>query len=147
MNNLMANARSELASSGGNFSGPHHGGGQRDRSAFDARDYKVHDLDNSPSLAVVRKWRHDVELFVDTLGPGWTGVSCMLRNCRLLDQEFNQGAGLNEMLEICKKVEGTEHGPVDPHQFEFALKSSDLYKLLMPRLNVASMPVNSYVIS
>ena len=34
-------------------------------------------------------------------------------------------------------MNGTEHRPVDPHLFRFSLESSDLYKLLMPRLNVA----------
>ena len=135
MTTLMATARAELGSSGGGHSGPSTGGGPRDRSAFDARDYKVHDLEASPSLAAVRKWRHDVELFTDTLGPSWTGVANMLRNCRLLDQEFDGGSGLMELMEICRKVDG--QAPVDPHQFEFSLKSDVLYKLLMPRLNLS----------
>ena len=134
MVSLMATARAELGTSTGGGPSGSYGGGPRDRSAFDARDYKIHDLEASPSLAAVRKWRHDVELFVDTLGSSWLGVSSMLRNCRLVDQEFNQ-TGLLEVIEVCEKVDNRT--PVDADMFEFATKSDTLYKLLMPRLNLS----------
>ena len=44
-------------------------GAPRERMLFDARDYKIPELASDPSLAVFKKWKHDVELFVDTIGP------------------------------------------------------------------------------
>jgi hypothetical protein len=47
------------------------GGGPRERSLYDPRDYKLADLPNEPSLAAFKKWRHDLELFLETIGTSW----------------------------------------------------------------------------
>ena len=54
---------------GGDGDGGKGGGGHqpRDRQLFDPRDYKIQDLAASPSLAAFKKWRAEVELFLDTI--------------------------------------------------------------------------------
>ena len=63
----------------GGQDGGSRGKGSGDRNVFDPRDYKLHDLGDTPTLAASRKWRHDTELFVETLGPSWAGVSSLLK--------------------------------------------------------------------
>ena len=46
-------------------------GGERDRSVFDPRDYKIDVLPNQFALGVWKKWRHEVEIYIDTIGPSW----------------------------------------------------------------------------
>ena len=73
-NQAMAEARSHLGSSsqgGGKDSGK---GGARERQLFDPRDYKIPDLSSAPSMAVFKKWKHDLELFLETIGSSWIGA-------------------------------------------------------------------------
>ena len=72
---------------GGSASGP------RERNIYDVRDYKIADLEKGASTAAFKKWKHDLELFVDTIGPIWSGVTSLLRHCRLYeDGEFTADA-------------------------------------------------------
>ena len=82
------------------------GGGARDRQVFDPREYKMPDLPSDPSLAQLKKWRRDVEIFTDTLGDSWQGVSSLLRHCRLIDHEFDQDAGLDEVISAATRSQG-----------------------------------------
>ena len=98
---------------------------------FDARDYKIPELASDPSLAVFKKWKHDVELFIDTIGPSWKGVPSILRTSRFLNTEFTEGAvtGMRTLK--------MEHEPTAPDLefgFDFLGKADSLYKLLIPRL-------------
>ena len=52
---------------------------ERDRQVFDPRDYKIESLPSSISLGVWKKWRHEVEIYVDTIGPSWKGVKLLLQ--------------------------------------------------------------------
>jgi hypothetical protein len=69
----MANARTHLGT--GSFEGgkSEGKGGARERALFDPRDYKIPDLASTPSMAVFKKWRHDFELFIETIGSSWKG--------------------------------------------------------------------------
>ena len=60
-------------------------GAPRERVLFDARDYKITELHADPSLGVFKKWKHDVELFIETIGPSWKGVPSILRTSRFLN--------------------------------------------------------------
>ena len=53
-----------------------------DRNVFDPRDYKLAPLDAKPSLAKWKKWRRDLEAFIDTIGVSWKGTSGLLRELR-----------------------------------------------------------------
>ena len=64
---------------------------------FDARDYKIPELVSDPSLAVFKKWKHDLELFIKTIGPSWQGVPSILRTSRFLNTEFTESA----VIEMC----------------------------------------------
>ena len=135
MHSLVDTAKQEVGASGGSSGFASGGGGPRDRNPFDARDYKIHDLESNPTLASSKKWKHDVELFVDTFGPSWTGAASLLRHCRLIDSIFDRDTGLSEVIAVCTRIEGKE--PLQEYGFEFEAKADALYKLLMPRLNVA----------
>ena len=52
-------------------SGPSTGGTTRERNVFDPRDYKLPELAEKASVAALRKWRHEVEVFTETIGPSW----------------------------------------------------------------------------
>ena len=71
--------------------GPSEGGkggfsaGPRERNIYDVRDYKIADLEKGASTLFVKKWKHVLELFVDTIGPSWSGVTSLLRHCRLYE--------------------------------------------------------------
>ena len=71
-----------LQSSAEGGSGGFGGGQQRDRQIFDPRDYKIEQLGSSPSVAAFKKWRADVEIYLDTIGPTWKGVKTVLQQVR-----------------------------------------------------------------
>ena len=87
---------------GGSASGP------RERNIYDGRDYKIADLEKGASTAAFKKWKHDLELFVETIGPSWSGVTSLLRHCRLYeDGEFTADA-LDDIAALATKVEKRE---------------------------------------
>ena len=98
---------------------------------FETRDYKIPELVSDPSSAVFKKWKHDLELFIETIGPSWKGVPSILRTSRFLNTEFTESA-VTEMRGL-----KTKHEPDSPdleYSFGFFGKADALYKLLMPRL-------------
>ena len=121
--------------------GPSDGGkggfasGPRERNIYDVRDYKIADLEKGASTASFKKWKHDLELFVETIGSSWSGVTSLLRHCRLYeDGEFNADA-LDSVAALATKVE--KHEPaINQFLFKFEEKADALYKLVMPRLPV-----------
>ena len=52
---------------------------ERDRSVFDPRDYNIGTIPTQMSLGVWKKWRHEVEIYVDTIGPSWRGVKLVMQ--------------------------------------------------------------------
>ena len=67
---LQQAARDQHGAREAGYTGDHGKGGgvPRERSLYDPRDYKLADFPNEPSLAAFKKWRHDVELFLETIG-------------------------------------------------------------------------------
>ena len=97
--------------------------GPRDRNVFDPRDFKLHDLGEKPQLGPFKKWRHELELFVETIGPTWKGVSALLTQSRNLEVEFDKGA----LTKVCELV--TSHlgsTPINPNFFDFEDKADTL---------------------
>ena len=68
--------------------GPSTGGVTRERNVFDPRDYKLPDLIDKASVAALRKWRHEVEVFTETIGPSWAGAGSLSASSRMLVLEF-----------------------------------------------------------
>ena len=68
----VAEARRDTGAQGG---GDDHGGrasgGTRERPLYDPRNYKIADLQAESSLAAFEKWRHDLDLFLVTIGTSW----------------------------------------------------------------------------
>ena len=51
---------------------------ERDRPVFDPRDYKLEVLPATLSLGAWKKWKHELETYLDTIGPSWRGVRLVL---------------------------------------------------------------------
>ena len=110
------------------------GGDPRERSLYDPRDCKLADLPNEPSLAAFKKWRHDLELFLETIGTSWKGVTALMRTSRIFTETF-ASITLREVELLRKKTEPA--APDLDATFGFHEKADALYKLLMPKLSVS----------
>ena len=121
---------SESGAAGGG--GPSTGGTARERNVFDPRDYKLPELSEKASVAALRKWRHEVDVFTETIGPSWAGVGSLLASSRMLALEFTS----SQLTEVIRLVKQVNHGQsqVKDWEFDFATKSDIFYKLLMPKL-------------
>ena len=109
-------------------------GAPREGIPFDTSDYKILELASDPSLAVFKEWKHDLELFIETIGSSWKDVPSILRTSRFLNTEFAEKA-VTEMRGL-----KTKHEPSAPDLefgFDFLGKADALYKLIMPRLPTA----------
>ena len=42
---------------------------ERDRAVFDPRDYKLETLPATLSFGAWKKWKHEFEIYLDTIGP------------------------------------------------------------------------------
>jgi len=81
----------QSAQTGGGGGGDHGGkgsGGPRERSLYDPRDYKLADLTSDLTLAAIKKWRHDLGLFLKTIGTSWKGVTAVMRTSRIYTEDF-----------------------------------------------------------
>ena len=58
-------ARQAGPQSGGDEHDGKGAGGPRERSLYDPREYKIADFHTEPSLAAFKKWRHDLEIFLE----------------------------------------------------------------------------------
>ena len=57
-------------------------GQERDRAVFDPRDYNIDVLPRQFALGVWKKWRHEAEIYIDTISPGWRGAKLFLQQAR-----------------------------------------------------------------
>ena len=64
------------------------GGGSLERSVYDPRDYKIADLHAELSLATFKKWRHDLDLLLETIGTSWKGVTALLRTAWIFTEDI-----------------------------------------------------------
>ena len=121
-----------MVSESGAGAGPSTRGAARERNVFDPRDYKLPELSEKVSVAALRKWRHEVDVFTETIGPSWAGVASLLASSRMLSQEFSAEA----LPEVIKFVISVNSGncQVIEWDFDFTTKADTLYKQLMPKL-------------
>ena len=66
MSSLLEESRGVGPFEGGESRG-HGGKGSRDRNVFDPRDYKIPELADKASVAVLRKWQHEVQTMLAPL--------------------------------------------------------------------------------
>ena len=85
-------------------------------------------------MAAFEKWRHDLEVFLETIGTCWKGVTAVVRTSRIYTETFT-GDNLKETEALRKKTEPTAPD-LDP-SVNFHEKADALYKLLMPKLSVS----------
>ena len=132
---MRAQLDGERLQSGQQGAGSGPPSGLRERQIYDVRDYKVADLEKHVSIAGFKEWKHDFERFVETIGASWSGVTSLLRHCRLYeDGEFDAGA-MEKVAKFAEKVEG-RMPPINSFLFKFEEKAEAIYKLVMPRLPV-----------
>ena len=104
--------------------------GPRGRNIYDVREYKIADSEKGASTASFKKWKHELELFVETIGPSWAGVTSLLGHCRLYqDGEVDSGA-LDAVAALATNVEKREPA-INQFLFKFDEKADALYKVVM----------------
>ena len=84
-----------------------------------------------PAAARWKKWRRDLESFVDTIGDSWRGTSGLLRQLRYRDQPFTSA----QLTEAISDAKARHDKAPDPSFSEFAIKADILYRLIMPKLD------------
>ena len=114
-----------MGSGSGGFSEPRP---ENDRNVFDPRDYKLAPLDAKPSLGKWKKWRRDIEAFIDTIGVGWKGTSGLLRELRRREGLFD-----STQFQEAAAARGDKVPKVDG--FDYDDKMDVLYRLVMPKLD------------
>ena len=107
---------------------------------FDSRDYKIEAFPNSISLGVWKKWRPEVEIYVDTIGPTWKGVKLILQQARhsptalqTIDRQT-----LKEAFRLRVGRARAANNGVEPVEelFDYSAKASVPYRMLVPKLNL-----------
>ena len=95
------------------------------------RDYKLTDLGAKPTAARWKKWRRDLESFVDSIGASWKGTSGLLRQLRHCEVVFTEG----QVEDAVQKARN--RGDKDPtaEGFNYDDKKDVLYRSLVPRLD------------
>ena len=84
-------------------------------------------------LGVFKKWKHDVELYFETIGPSWRGISGILQQAKRLENEFVA----SELSDVVSKVASRlKTDPINTYLFEFETKATLLYLVLMPKLGL-----------
>ena len=125
----VSNLQTGTGSFGGFGAGK--GGGDRDRNVFDPRDYKIADLGSKPTVVRWKKWRRDLENFVDTIGTTWKGTSGLLRQLRYRDQPFAIGQFDAAVADAEKRNDKIP----EKSFYNFEEKADTLYRLIMPKLD------------
>ena len=129
---ILSNAKSTGFAGSGDGGGPRP---DRERQIFDPRDYKIAEIGDKVSLAGFKKWRHEVEMYIDTIGPSWAGVSKVLKQTKHSEGELRTLAALDATIDKASKLNG-DVDPIDRVHFDFNVKTDLLYKMLSPKLNL-----------
>ena len=88
------------------------------------------------SLGVWKKWRHEVEIYVDTIGPSWRGVKLVLQQARHSAVPLEPAVpGMDNMWQNAKKANNHVE-PFDLATVAYATKAVTLYRILIPKLTV-----------
>ena len=104
---------------------------ERDRNVFDNRDYKLADLQPQPSLGKWKKWRRDLEAFVDTIGHSWKGTSGLMRELRHREVPFE----VSQVSDAIRRAEKRGDKSPAAFGFDYDTKKDVPCRLLMPRLD------------
>jgi hypothetical protein len=104
---------------------------EKDRNVFDVRDYKLSDLGAKPTGARWKKWRRDLESFVDSIGASWKGTSGLLRQLRHCETAFTEG----QVEAAVQKARARGDKAPASENYNYDDKKDVLYRLLMPRLD------------
>ena len=84
-----------------------------------------------PTVGRWKKWRRDLEGFIDTIGLSWKGTSGLLRELRHRETLFNSSQ-LEEVIEKAK-ARGDKHPAI--FGFDYDEKKDVVYWLLIPKLD------------
>ena len=86
-------------------------------------------------LGVWKKWRHEVHIFVDTIGPSWRGVKLVLQQARHSAVPLEPTVpSMYNVWQIAKKANNHVE-PFDPATVDYATKAVTLYRILIPKPN------------
>ena len=108
---------------------------ERDRAVFDPRDDKIETIHTQMSLGVWKKWRHEVEIYVDAIGPSWRGIKLVMQQARHSAVPIAPTVpGIDPLWQDAKKANGNVD-PFDPSAVDYATKAVTVYRLLVPKLN------------
>ena len=103
---------------------------------FGPRDYKIDVLPSQFALGVLKNWRHERKIYIDTIGPSWRGVKLILQQaCHSptpLDPNREAMSGIMERA--IKANQGVS--PASDHLFDFPGKAATLYRMLVPKVNL-----------
>jgi hypothetical protein len=104
---------------------------ERDRAVFNPSDYKLDVIPTQMWLGVRKKWRHEVEIYVGTIGPSWRGAKLILQQAR------HSAIPLMPTVPMCDKAKKANHNTelFDPATVDYSNKAITLYRILIPKLN------------
>ena len=78
-----------------------------------------------------KKWRRDLEGFIDTIGLSWKGTSGLLRELRHREGPFNG----TQVREAITAAEARGDKATKLFGFDYEDKKDMFYRLLMPKLD------------
>ena len=109
---------------------------ERDRQVFDPRDNKIEPFPSQLSLADWKKWRHEVKIYIDTIGPSWRCVKLVLQQTRhsetpLVESQTSMAVTVGRAINAAGAV--TLFYPVIS---DYAGKAATLCRMLVPKLNI-----------
>ena len=127
---LIAEARS---SEGSSISRPNQ---ERDRPVFGPRDYTLDVIRSQMSLDVWKTWRHEVEIYVDSIGPSWRTVKLVLQQAR--HSAIPLMPTVPSMDVVFQKAKKANNGvePFNPATVDYVTKAVSLYRILIPKLTL-----------
>ena len=76
-------------------------------------------------MASCKKWKHDLELYIETIGASWSGVTSFFRHCRLHEDGTFDEAAVPAVMKLATEIE-KRAPPLDPFLFKFNEKADAL---------------------
>ena len=83
----------------------------------------------------MKTWKHDLELYIETIGASWSGVTSLLRHCRLHDESVFDEKAIPAIIKLATAIEKRPPA-LDSFLFRFDEKGDALHKLVMLTLPV-----------
>ena len=77
-----------------------------------------------------------MEIYIDTIGPGWRGVKLLLQQARHSPTPLDPDReSMNGVIERAAKA-NKGVSPISEMMFDFPGKAATLYRMLVPKLNL-----------